>query len=79
MSIGVISAALCGLKGSLVEVEVDIERGLPNFSVVGLGGTAVKESKDRVRAAIINSKLEFPVSKIIVNLAPAHIKKEGSH
>ena len=79
MSIGVISAALCGLKGSLVEVEVDIERGLPNFSIVGLGGAAVKESKDRVRAAIINSKLEFPVNRIIVNLAPAHIKKEGSH
>ncbi|MEG2919315.1 MAG: YifB family Mg chelatase-like AAA ATPase [Clostridium sp.] len=79
MSIQIKSAAFLGVEGVLINVEVDISYGLPNFNIVGLGDTAVKESKDRVRAAIINSKLEFPISRITVNLAPAHIRKEGSH
>ncbi|MEG1255201.1 YifB family Mg chelatase-like AAA ATPase [Clostridium sp.] len=79
MSIQIKSAAFSGVEGVLINVEVDISYGLPNFNIVGLGDMAVKESKDRVRAAITNSKLEFPISRITVNLAPAHIKKEGSH
>lgn len=66
-----------GLLASLVSVEVHLSRGLPGFSIVGLAATAVKESRDRVRSAIINSGFEFPVSKIIVNLAPADLPKQG--
>lgn len=79
MSIKIKSAAFSGVEGVLINVEVDITYGLPSFSIVGLGDMAVKESKERVRAAITNSELEFPVGRITVNLAPAHIKKEGSH
>lgn len=79
MSIKIKSAAFSGVEGILINVEVHITYGLPTFSIVGLGDMAVKESKERVRAAIINSGLEFPVGRITVNLAPAHIKKEGSH
>ncbi len=79
MSIQIKSAAFSGVEGVVINVEVDIAYGLPNFNIVGLGDTAVKESKDRVRAAITNSSLEFPISRITVNLAPAHIRKEGSH
>ncbi|MDP2933137.1 MAG: YifB family Mg chelatase-like AAA ATPase, partial [bacterium] len=73
----VISAALFGLDCTPVEVEVDISSGLPNFTVVGLPDTAVKESRERVRAAIKNSGLEFPRTRVTVNLAPADVKKEG--
>lgn len=79
MSIQIKSAAFLGVEGILINVEVDITYGLPAFNIVGLGDTAVKESKDRVRAAIVNSSLEFPISRITVNLSPAHIRKEGSH
>jgi len=71
------SIALHGLDGQIVEVEVDVSRGLPSFDLVGLPDTAVREAKDRVRAAIKNAGFEFPVKRIIVNLAPADIKKEG--
>jgi magnesium chelatase family protein len=74
----VLSCAVYGLEASLVSVEVDLASGLPLFAVVGLPDTAVKESKDRVRAAIKNSGFSFPVKKITVNLAPADLKKEGS-
>ena len=75
----IISAALIGIDGYLVDVEVDISsRGLPRYSTVGLPDTAVRESKDRVRAALKNSGYEFPLKQITVNLAPADIKKEGS-
>src|SRR3989337_2019669 len=75
----VISAALIGIDAYQVDVEVDISaRGLPRYSTVGLPDTAVKESKDRVRAALKNSGFEFPLKQITVNLAPADIKKEGS-
>ena len=79
MSISIKSAAFLGVDGIMVNVEVDISYGLPAFNIVGLGDTAVKESKERVRAAIVNSTLDFPVGRITINLAPAHIKKEGSH
>ena len=71
------STALHGLDGQVVEVEVDVSNGLPCFDIVGLPDVSVRESKDRVRAAIKNSGLEFPVKRITVNLAPADLKKEG--
>ncbi len=72
------SFALSGLEGVSVTVETDISKGLPSYDMVGLPDTAVKESKERVRSAIKNSGLEFPVHKITVNFAPAYVKKEGS-
>jgi magnesium chelatase family protein len=74
----VTSAALVGLDAHLVDVEVDISGGLPQFSVVGLPDATVKESRDRVRSALKNSGFHFPAKRITVNLAPADIKKEGS-
>ncbi len=74
----VISAAVQGIDSYLIDVEVDIAKGLPTFSTVGLPDTAVKESKDRVVAAVRNSGFDFPTKKITVNLAPADIKKEGA-
>jgi magnesium chelatase family protein len=66
-----------GLEAPLVRVEVDVGAGLPTFSVVGLLETAVRESKDRVRAAIANGGFEFPAGRVTVNLAPADLPKEG--
>jgi magnesium chelatase family protein len=74
----VTSAALVGLDAHLVDVEVDISGGLPQFSVVGLPDATVKESRDRVRSALKNTGFHFPAKRITVNLAPAGIKKEGS-
>lgn len=73
----VTSCALIGLEGVLVEVEVDTSPGLPSLTIVGLPDTAVKESTERVRAAIKNSGLSFPRSRLTVNLAPADLRKEG--
>jgi len=73
------SAALYGIDGFLVDVETDISNGLPGFDIVGLPDAAVKESKERIRAAIKNTGLAMPSKRITVNLAPADIKKEGSH
>ncbi|MDQ7791070.1 MAG: YifB family Mg chelatase-like AAA ATPase [Clostridia bacterium] len=70
------TVALSGLDGQLVRVEVDMGTGLPGWEIVGLAGAAVKEAKDRVRAAIKNSGFDFPPRKITVNLAPADIRKE---
>jgi len=72
------SAALVGLDAHLVDVEVDISGGLPQFSVVGLPDATVKESRDRVRSALKNTGFHFPAKRITVNLAPAGVKKEGS-
>ena len=71
------SSALNGVDGYIVDVETDIGRGMPGFDIVGLPGSAVKESRDRVRSAIKNSGIEFPARHITVNLAPASTKKEG--
>ncbi len=74
-----LSATLIGIEAYPVEVEVDItSKGLPHFSLVGLPDTAVKESRDRVRAALKNTGFAFPLKQITVNLAPADLKKEGS-
>ena len=75
----IITASIHGLDTELVTVETDLTTGLPAFSLVGLPGSAVKESKERVRAAIINSGYEFPLRRITVNLSPADTRKEGSH
>ncbi len=72
------SAAVIGIDAYQVEVEVDIVKGLPSMVTVGLPEIAVKESKERVRAAIKNSGYPFPSDRITVNLAPAHIKKQGT-
>jgi magnesium chelatase family protein len=73
----IMSRAQIGLHSPLVHVEVHLGAGLPTFSIVGLAATAVKESKERVRAALANSKFEFPAGRITVNLAPADVPKEG--
>jgi len=74
----VYSASIVGLNVSLVEVEVGIETKVPSFDIVGLPDTTVKESKERVRSAIINTGYTFPLKRILINLAPAYIRKEGS-
>lgn len=70
--------AIQGVDAVLVEVEVDIASGLPAYSTVGLPDNAVRESRDRIKAALLNSGYTFPMERITVNLAPANIKKEGS-
>ena len=72
------SGAVLGIDAYIVDVEVDLSLGLPMLNTVGLPDAAVKESKERVRAAIKNSGFDFPSRRITVNLAPADIKKEGS-
>ncbi len=71
------SASTQGIDGKLIEVEVDVKRGMGQFMIVGLGDTAVQESKERVRSAIKNSGFKFPSgARITVNLAPADIRKK---
>ncbi len=72
------TCTLNGMEGCIVNVEIDLSNGLPGFDIVGLPDAAVKESRERVRAAIKNSDFLFPQKRITVNLAPANIKKEGS-
>jgi len=74
----IISCGILGIDGYIVEIETDISNGLPGFDIVGLGDTAVREARERVRSAVKNSGYEFPLKKITVNMAPANIKKEGS-
>src|SRR5437773_1631477 len=78
MSLAVLhSRALSGLEAPEVTVEVHLADGLPSFTIVGLPGTEVKESRDRVRAALVNPRSEFPARRITVNLAPAELPKES--
>lgn len=74
----VLSRASHGIHAPLVSVEVHLSNGLPSLSIVGLADTEVKESKDRVRSAIINSQFEFPARRITINLAPADLPKQGA-
>lgn len=67
-----------GYEGSLVSVEVDLRRGIPAVDVVGLADGAVKETRERVRAAVINSGFEFPSERVLISLSPADLKKEGA-
>ena len=72
------SAAVLGIDAYLVDVETDIANGLPSFTTVGLPHGAVKEGRERVGAAVVNSAFEFPLKRITINLAPADVRKEGS-
>ncbi len=71
------SFALNGVKGFKIDIEIDINAGLPSYDTVGLPDTAIKESRERIRSAIKNSGLNYPVKKITINLAPADLRKEG--
>lgn len=71
------SRALSGIDAPLVSIETHLSNGLPSFTIVGLPETEVKESRDRVRSAILNSQFDFPTRRITVNLAPADLPKEG--
>jgi len=73
------TVALVGFDGALVEVETDIKQGLPAMHIVGMGNKAVDEARERVRSALSNSLLDFPARKVIVNLAPAELPKDGAH
>lgn len=75
----VISGALIGFDGALIEVETDIKAGLPSLQIVGMGNKAIDEARQRVRSAISNSLLDFPAKKLTVNLAPAELPKDGTH
>ncbi len=79
MAVKFFSCLVQGLEAKLVEVETDILRGMPAFSIVGLGDIAVQEAKERIHSAIKNSGAEYPQQKKIINLAPAHLKKFGAH
>ena len=78
MLVRVLASTIAGIDAVPVEVETDISKGLPSYTVVGLPGGAVRESADRVRAAIRNSGLPFPGRKITINLAPADVRKNGA-
>lgn len=75
----VLSGALIGYDGALIEVETDMKAGLPGLQIVGMGNKAIDEARQRVRSAISNSLLDFPAQKITVNLAPAELPKDGTH
>lgn len=75
----IITASPDGFEGQLIEVETDINSGLPSLQIVGMGNKAIDEARERVRSAITNSNLTFPPKKIIVNLAPAEIPKDGTY
>lgn len=75
----IFSAGSHGIEGYAVEAEADITKGIPSFTIVGLPNAEVKESKERIKSAITNSGFKYPNKKIVVNLSPADIKKEGSH
>lgn len=75
----VYSVAPIGFDGALIEVESDASKGLPSLQIVGLGNKSIDEAKERVRSAITNSLLEYPTKKIIINLAPAELPKDGTH
>ena len=74
----VMSADLCGTSAFQICVEADVSGGLPGFYMVGLPSNEVREAKERVIRAIINSGFEFPARKVTINLSPAYIKKHGS-
>ena len=72
------SATVLGIAASIIEIEVDLKKGLPFQSIVGLPDTAVKEAKERVSSAIRNSGFQFPLGSLTINLAPADLRKVGS-
>jgi magnesium chelatase family protein len=74
----VLSSALAGVEAYIVEVEIDIRGGSPNFRMVGLPEASVRESLDRISSALRNSGYEFPLKRVTINLAPADTRKDGS-
>ena len=74
----ILSFSSFGYEGKIIRVEADLRVGLPVIDIVGLPGNAIKEAKERMKVAIKNSRLEFPQSRILINLSPANLKKEGS-
>ncbi len=74
----ILTRGVLGLHAPLIEVEVHLSQGLPSLTIVGLAEAAVRESKDRVRSAIINSGFQFPTKRLTINLAPADLPKDGS-
>lgn len=74
----ILCATIVGVSCEPVDVEVDVAAGLPNFTIVGLPGKAVQESRERIRSAVKRSGFEFPRTRVTVNLAPAHLRKDGS-
>ena len=79
MAISLFSCSYLGVDTYVVEVEVDLSRGLPVFNIVGMGDQAISESKERIRSCFKNVGFEFPVRRVLVNLSPANIRKKGSH
>ncbi|NLK72059.1 MAG: ATP-binding protein, partial [Clostridiales bacterium] len=75
----VLSCSLKGIESEVTVVEADLSNAIPAFHIVGLPDVEVKESKERVRSAIINTGYKFPSKRITINLSPAHTKKEGTH
>ena len=78
MVVKITTATLCGLDAYKIDVEVDVTNSLPQVAIIGLGDTAITEAKERLRLAIKNSSYSFPQTKVVINLAPADIKKEGT-
>lgn len=78
MAITILSSSYSGMNSYIVDVEVDIFNGLPSFSIVGMGDTAIIESKERIRSSLKNIGIPFPAKKLIVNLSPADVRKKGS-
>ena len=74
----IFSAIPCGFDGKIVEVEGDMNRGLPAFNIVGMANKTINESRERVKSAIVNSGFSFPDRKVTINLAPADLAKDGS-
>lgn len=73
------SGSICGIEGYMVELEVELRKGVPGYCTVGLPDAAVRESRERVRSAVEHAQKKFPMRQILVNLAPAHIRKEGPY
>ncbi|MEA2082563.1 MAG: magnesium chelatase domain-containing protein, partial [Elusimicrobiota bacterium] len=70
--------SLYGIKAYIVTSEIDVGRGLPSMNIVGLPDTSVREARDRLRSAVRNSGFKMPSSRILINLSPANVKKEGT-
>ncbi len=79
MVVGIYSASVRGLDAELIRVEVSVDKGIPAYNVVGLAGTAIRESGNRIKPAFANSEINYPKKKITVNLVPAGNRKDGSH
>lgn len=73
------SMVLQGIHGLPIFIEIDTQPGIPSFTIVGLGDASIQESRERIRSAVKNSEYSFPIRRVTINLAPAHIRKTGSH